>query len=189
MLLLGKKNITSLVNQNDLTTALEAAFDFLFPSVISKGFWRFATKIQVLPQLNITPVGGYWFYAYQLPGDYLEMVHVWPQMYNWELYNNNQLYSNYNSSANGSQQLFIEYIYQPDPSVCPPYFAEYFATHIAAKAALSNAQSVAYYGPLMAEARVLWGEAQAKDAQNRPQTQLQNAPMITRRFVSTFVSG
>lgn len=189
MMLLGKKNIISLVNQNDLTTALEAAFDFLLPAVISKGFWRFATRISVLTQLNITPIGGYWFNAYQLPGDYLEMVHLWPQMYGWEIYNNSQLYANYDASASGSQQLFIEYQYLPDINTLPPYFNEYFATHIAAIAALANAQSVAYFTPLMAESRVLWGEAQAKDAQNRPQTQLQNAPMITRRFVSTFVSG
>ena len=75
MMLLGKKNIISLVNQNDLTTALEAAFDFLYPAVISKGFWRFAAKISVLTQLNTPPLGGYWFYAYQLPGDYLFSRH------------------------------------------------------------------------------------------------------------------
>lgn len=187
-LLLGKKITISLINQDDLTTALEAAFDFLFPSVISKGFWRFATRIVQLSQLEATPVGGYWFYAYQLPGDYLEMVHLWPQMYGWEIYENNLLYTNFNSTA-GSQGLFCEYQFLPLIQNLPPYFIEYFATHIAAIAALSNAQSVQYYQPLMGEARVLWGEAQAKDAQNRPQTQLQNAPMISRRFVSVFVSG
>ena len=116
------------------------------------------------------------------------MVHLWPHMYGWEIYENNLLYTNFNASA-GSQGLFIEYQFLPLITNLPPYFTEYFAMHIAATAALSNAQSVQYYQPLMAEARVLWGEAQAKDAQNRPQTQLQNAPMISRRFVSVFVSG
>ena len=198
LMLLGKKPAISLINQNDLTTALENAFDFLYPAVMSKGFWRFATRIVQLTQLTTAPVGGYWFYAYQLPGDYLEMVHLWPQMYGWEIYENGLLYSNYNAAAStttnpqipgGGQGLYCEYQFLPLITNLPPYFAEYFATHIAAIAALSNAQSVAYYQPLMAEARVLWGEAQAKDAQNRPQTQLQNAPMITRRFVSVFVSG
>lgn len=188
-MLLGKKQTLSLVNQNELISQLEAAFDFLYPSVISKGFWRFATKIQVLNQLNVTPIGGYYAYAYQLPGDYLEMVHLSPQFYDWEIYNNSQLYANYNASAIGAQQLYIEYQFLPEIGTLPPYFNEYFATHIAAVAALSNAQSVAYHAPLMAEARVLWSEAQAKDAQNRPQTPLQNAPMISRRFVSVFASG
>lgn len=188
-MLLGKKQTLSLVNQSELIAQLEATFDFLLPSVISKGFWRFATKISVLTQLNITPVGGYYFYAYQLPGDYLEMVHLWPQFYDWEIYNNSQVYTNYNSAAIGSQQLYIEYQYLPEATALPPYFNEYFATHIAAVAALSNAQSVAYHAPLMQESRILWGEAQAKDAQNRPQTPLQNAPMVSRRFVSTFASG
>lgn len=187
-MLLGKKVTLSLINQDDLTTSLEATFDFLYPSVISKGFWRFATRITQLSQLQATPVGGYWYYAYQLPGDYLEMVHLWPQMYGWEIYENNLLYTNFNASA-GSQGLYCEYQFLPLIQHLPPYFVEYFATHIASVAALSNAQSVQYYQPLEAEARVLWGEAQAKDAQNRPQTQLQNAPMISRRFVSVFVSG
>lgn len=193
LMLLGKKQTISLINQSDLVSSLEAAFDFLYPAVISKGFWRFATRIAQLSQLNITPTGGYWFYAYQLPGDYLEMVHLWPQMYGWEIYENNLLFTNFNAAAvnagTNAQGLFIEYQFLPLITNLPAYFNEYFATHIAAVAALSNAQSVQYYQPLMAEARVLWGEAQAKDAQNRPQTQLQNAPMITRRFVSVFVSG
>lgn len=188
LMLLGKRQAISLVNQNDLTSQLESAFDFLFPAVISKGFWRFATRIVQLSQLQATPVGGYWLYAYQLPGDYLETVRIWPHMYDWEIFENNLFYTNYNA-ASGSQPLFMEYQFLPLIQNLPPYFTEYFATHIAATAALSNAQSVQYYQPLMQEARTLWGEAQAKDAQNRPQTPLQNAPMITRRFVSVFVSG
>jgi len=193
MMLLGKKPIISLVNQNDLTTALEASFDFLYPSMISKGFWRFATQIVQLSQLQQTPTGGYWFFAYQLPGNYLEMVHLWPQMYGWEIYENNLLYTNYNAAATAGnstpQGLFIEYVFLPLIQNLPSYFVEFMAHRIAADAALSNAQSVQYYQPLLQRADYLWQQAQAKDAQNRPQTQLQNAPMITRRFVSVFVSG
>ncbi len=187
-MLLGKKNIISLVNQNDLTTALEASFDYLYPSEISKNFWRFSTRIVQLSQLVNIPIGGYWFNAYQLPGDYLEMVHLWPQMYDWEIYENRLLYSNYDASA-GSQGLFIEYQFLPLIENLPPYFTEFFATKLAAVAALSNAQSVQYYQPLQAQADYLCQVATAKDAQNRPQTQLQNSPMISRRFVSVFASG
>lgn len=287
--ILGKKVTLSLVAQNELVTAAEQSFDSIFPDRISKHFWRFSTRIVQLSQLNQTPIGGYWLYAYQLPGDYLQLIHLWPQMYNWELYENGLLYTNFNAAASQnvlvsniaitginipssylnlssplpqnevfavqflttgtlpttspqisagvtyyinpitptqvrvfsnsndaqaninyftvsslgnnssmnvqsfessqSQGLYLEYQFLPLIQNLPPYFTRALYYEIAAELALVNAQSVQYYQPLQARADYLWQCAQAKDAQNRPQTQLQNAPMISRRFVSVFVSG
>lgn len=184
--ILGKKPIMSLVNQGDMVTAAEQAFDFLLPVRLSEGFWRFATKILPLSQSTQTPIGGYWKYTYVLPGDYLKLVHLWPQIYNYEMYTGGLMYSNYNNSG---QPLFIEYVFMPTIAEFPSYFWGYFVYELAMYMALSNAQSVQYYDALAPARDMEMARAMAADAQNRPQTPLQSKPMISRRYVSTFSSG
>ena len=158
----------------------------LLQDTISKGFFRFTTRIVVLNQNVNTPIGGYWLYNYTLPADYVKLVHLWPQMYDFEIYENGSLYSNFNNS---SQPLYLEYQFIPVVQNLPPYFVKYFIYELAMHLALSNAQRPDYFDVLRSERVILLAQAQAADAQNRPQTPLQSAPMLTRRFVSTFASG
>ena len=200
--IMGKKPIIDLTNQDDITTAAVQAFNLLLPSIISKYFWRFATTIAQLVQLNIVPVGGYWQYAYALPDNYLKLIHLWPPNWDFEIYNNQQLYSNFNSTIQyippppappspspTSSPLYIEYQFLPLIQFLPDYFNEYFAYELAAYLCLTNAQSVNYFSVLRPRADYLLGTALAADAQNRPQTPIQSAPMISRRYVTTFASG
>lgn len=185
--LLGKGITQSLINQGPIVAAAEQAYDMLLPSDISTAFWRFAVKQPVsLNMLNFTPIGGYWQYAYQIPADYLEMIHLYPQTYDWEIYENNWLFSNFN---NQYQPLFMEYQFLPTPTALPPYFVEYFVYRIASYLAISSAQNVQYAQYLDQKMIFHKGVAQAKDAQNRPQTPMQNAPALSGRFVSTLASG
>ena len=184
--LLGKKPILNLTNQSDIVTSANDAFDMLLQDTISKGFFRFATRIVQLNQNVNTPIGGYWLYNYTLPADYVKLVHLWPVMYDFEIYENNSLYSNFNNS---SQPLYLEYEFTPLVQSLPPYFVKYFIYELAMHLALSNAQRPDYFDALKSERTILLAQAQAADSQNRPQTPLQSAPMLTRRFVSTFASG
>jgi hypothetical protein len=184
--LLGKAPILNLTNQSDIVTAADQAFDMLSTATFSEGFWRFATTIIELQQSVNTPIGGYWFYAYPLPADYLKLVHLWPHTYNFEIYENNQLYSNFNNSG---QPFFLEYVFQPEVVNWPPYFIKYFIFELAAYLALANAQRPDYYSELDRKKGIELAIALAADAQNRPPTPLQSQPMITRRYVSTFASG
>ena len=184
--LMGKKPIMNLVNQSDIVTAADNCFDMLLQATLSEGFWRFATKIVELQQNVNVPIGGYWFYAYNLPNDYLKMVHLWPQQWDFEIYAGNLLFSNFNNSG---QPLFIEYLFLPDVQFLPPYFVKYFIFEIAALLALTNAQMPDYYSELERKKGIELAIAQAADAQNRPQTPLQSMPVLSRRFVTTFASG
>ena len=184
--LMGKKPITSLVNQSDIVTAAEQAFDMVYPSIMSKYFWRFATTIAQLSMLDITPVGGYWQYAYQLPGDYLKLIHLYPPNWDFEIYQDFQLYTNFQGN---SQALYIEYQFLPLIQFLPDYFCEYLIYEIAAYLCLASAQSPQFFQALRPRADYLMQSALAADAQNRPQTPLQSAPMISRRYVTTFASG
>jgi hypothetical protein len=186
LMLMGKKPITSLINQSDIVTALDQAFDTLLQATLSMGNWRFAGTIVELP-LNVnTPIGGYYRYSYQLPGDYLKLIHLWPHNYDFEIYEGNQLYTSYN---NGSQPLFLDYIFMPLLQNLPPYFVKYFYYELATDAALANAQRPDFYEALKSQRDIVLAQAQAADAQNRPQTPLQSQPMLSRRFVSTYASG
>ncbi len=184
--LMGKKPIMNLTNQSDIVTAADNSFDMLLQATLSEGFWRFATKIAELQQNVNTPIGNYWFNAYNLPNDYLKMVHLWPQMYDFEIYAGNLLFTNFN---NAGQPLFIEYVFLPEVQFLPAYFVKYFIFEIASFLALTNAQMPDYYSELDRKKGIELAIAQAADAQNRPQTPLQSSPVLTRRFVSTFASG
>jgi len=185
--IMGKKPITSLANADGLTTAMEQAFDYKYLTALESGFWRFATTIvQLSLDVNV-PIGGYYLYSYTLPANFQKLVHLWPNFYNWDIYENSKLYTNYNST-NG-QPLYLEYVFNVDYSLVPNYFWDFFIYELALYAALSNAQSVQYHQVLLPLRDKAFGVAQAMDCQNRPQFPLQSAPMITRRFVSTFASG
>lgn len=185
--IMGKKPILTLDNADSLTTAMEQAFDYKYQVALESGFWRFATTIVELNQLTQTPIGGYYLYAYQLPANFMKLVHLWPPMYDWDIYQNLQLYANY--SATNGQPLFLEYVFDVDFALVPNYFWDYFIYELALYASLSNAQSVQYHQALLPLRDKAFGVGLAMDAQNRPQTPLQSKPMITRRFVSTFASG
>lgn len=186
--LMGKKPIVNLINQSDIVTAADQSFDMLLQATLSEGFWRFATAIAQLSQNVNVPIGNYWLYAYNLPADYLKLVHLWPQTWDFELYAGAPplLFSNFNDA---NQPFFIEYVFTPDVSILPPYFVKYFAFEIAAFLALTNAQMPDYYSELERKKGIELAIAQAADAQNRPQTPLQSMPVLSRRFVSTFASG
>ena len=198
--IMGKKPILNLNNADSITQAMEQAFDFKYLNALESGFWRFATTIVQLTQLVQVPIGGYYSYAYQLPANFQKLVHLWPQQYDFDIYQNQQLYTNFNSApaqpvppppyvpSNG-QPLYLEYVFQVDYALVPNYFWNYFVYELAMYAALSNAQAVQYMQALQPLRDTAWGVALAADAQNRPQTPLQSKPMITRRFVSTFASG
>ncbi len=184
--LMGRKPVSSLVNQGDIVTSADQAFDLLLTSALSIGFWRFATTIATLQKLPETPVGGYWMYSYMLPANYLKMVHLYPHTYDFELYSNSRLYSNYN---NQYQPLYIEHIYLPSETLLPPYFVKYFSFELAAYLALSNAQAPDYLAELERRRAIELSIAQAADAQNRPQSPLMSKPMLECRYVSTFAGG
>ena len=184
--LLGKAPIMNLTNQSDIATAANQAFDMLLYDAVSKGSWRFCGKIVELNLLPDPPLGGYWMYAYQLPADYVAMWHLWPSTDDFEIYNNSQIYSNFNSS---STPLYIDYFFVPAVNQLPPYFIKYFIYEIASHLALSNAQRPDYADYLDKKTTILFGQAQAADAKNRPQNPLKSAPMLSRRYVSTYASG
>lgn len=175
--MLGKKPVTSLDTTDPLVNSAVQAYDFLLPACLAKNQWRFATNIEQLSQIaNGTPIVK-WQYSYALPGNFLKLICLYPQNYQFELYANNILYSNLNSP------LYIEYVFQPADTELPGYFLEYFIYELATYLALSNAQSPQFAQFLEQKRGVQFAIACSIDAQNRPQTPLLSAPMLNDRAI------
>lgn len=92
-------------------------------------------------------------------------------------------------SYNNTQPLYMEYVYQPDVSLLPAHFVDYFIYEIAAFLALSNAQQTSYFQVLEQKRMQMMGIANAIETQNRPQFSQVDIPVLTNRWVSTMVGN
>lgn len=176
---MGHDPITSLDEGDALTVAAEQAYDMLLPSILASGNWRFASQIQQLTKSVETPPT-HWKYVYLLPADYLKTIRFYPQTYDYEIYQSKKIYSNM------AGDFYLEYIFQPDPSLFPPYFIQYFVYEIAAYLALSNAQKPDFYNVLEAKRINLQAMANAIDAQNRPNFSQAVFPVLNNRNLDGF---
>ncbi len=184
LLQLGHKPISSLIDGDQMVVAAEAAYDMKLPSVLSSGNWRFACQIQVLEQLvEDIPTEWRWQAVYLLPAGYLKTIRVIPNIYVWEIYKDNKVYSYYNGP------LAMEYIFQPDVSRFPAHFVDYFTYEISAYLALTNAQKTEYYSVLEQKRINMQAMANAIETQNRPQFSQVNIPVLNNRYITGFMGN
>lgn len=180
---LGNQPITTLDTNNDLVRSAEQAYDFLLPNVLTKNNWRFACQIVQLSQLVATPPT-FWKSVFQLPADFLKLIRLYPQNYSFEIYEGDKLYSMYDNT-----DLFIEYIFQPDESLFPPYFSVLMSLEVAAYLAMSNAEKTEYYSAIEQRRINAMAMAAAVDNQNRPNFSLANFPVLSDRYVGGILSS
>jgi len=181
---LGHKPIISLDNPDDLTIAAEQACDMLLPAILSSGNWRFAIQIaQLAKSTMIPPTGSYWTTIYLLPAGYLRNIRIYPQNYDYEIYQSSQIYSNWNGN------YWMEYAFQPDYSLLTWNFVHYFVYEIAAYLALSNAQKPEYYQVLENKRIQALAMASATDASNRPNFVQAVFPMLQQRHIGGIIGN
>lgn len=181
---LGHAPVTSLIDGDQLVVSAEAVFDMKLPTVLSEGNWRFA--IQIAPLSLLTEIPPYPYGSiYSLPAGFLKNIRLYPNIYGYDIYAGNKIYTQYRST----QPLLMEYVFQPDVSTLPAHFADYFVYEVCTPLALSNAQQVAYYQALEAKRIQKMAIAHAVETQNRPQFSQVNFPVLDERFVSTFVGN
>jgi len=182
--ILGHKPISTLDEGDSLIVAAEQAFNMLLPSVLCQSNWRFAVQIQQLSQtVETLPSAIRWQYVYLLPADFLKNIRLYPQTYEYEIYENRKIYTNFSGEA------YMEYVFQPDISLLPPYFVNYFVFEVAAYLALSNAQKPEYFNVIDSKRRLLQGMAAAADAQNRPESSQVDFPVLSNRNIAGMTSN
>lgn len=180
--LVGHAPIVSLIDGDSLVVAAEQAFDMLLPAVLASNNWRFATQIQQLSMSAEVPPRP-WGAIYLLPAGWLKTIRVYPNIYQWDIYENSKIYAAYNGD------FAMEYIFQPDVSKLPAYFVNYFVTEIAAYLALSNAQRPDYYAPLESKRQAAFAMCAAIEAQNRPQFSQYTFPVLNNRYLGTIIGN
>lgn len=183
---MGHAPIQTLDNADDLVTGAEQAYDMLLPSVLASGNWRFAVQIaQLSESTEVPPSTSPWTKVYYLPAGYLKNIRLYPQNYDYEIYENRKLYSNWSSA----QPVLMEYTFVPDVSRLPMSFVNYFVYEIAAFLALNNAEKPDYYKVLEAKRIQMQAMAAAVDAQNRPNFSQVDFPILSRRSIGGVVTN
>ena len=208
--LLGHKPIITLDNADAMVTAAVQAYDMLLPWILTTNNWRFAIAIQPMVQLPEIPPAP-WGAVFQLPSGFLKLIRVYPNIYEWDLYNNNKLYTilrnNYYPCGcdnqmpppqpvpptpcqyTGYQPFSIEYVFQPETQQLPERFIPYLVHVIANYLALSNAQRPDYAAYLNQQTQYHFAMAAAVEAQNRPQYSQVLFPVLANRQIGGFVGN
>lgn len=182
--LLGHAPIITLDQPDDLTVSAEQAYDLLLPGALSANPWRFAVQIQQLSKsIEVPPTNTGWQSIYLLPADFLKTIRMHPQSYQYEFFESKKIYTNF------SGDVAMEYVFEPDVSLLPPHFTNYFVYEIAAYLALSNAQRPDYYRALEQRRITALATAAAIDAQNRPQSPLASSPVLNNRHLGGLISN
>lgn len=184
VMLLGHAPIQTLDNADDLVISAEQAYDILLPSVLATGNWRFSIQIQQLVlSTEVPPLQTNWQQIYLLPAGYLKNIRIIPQNYVYEIYSNSQIWCNWGTQS----PIFMEFAYLPPTATLPAWFINYFIYEIASFLAMSNAQKPDYFAALEAKREKAWAQAAAADAQNRPQYNQWEIPMLTNRNITGII--
>lgn len=186
---MGHAPIQTLDNSDELTVAAEQAYDLLTPAILENNNWRFAIQIAQLSQSTETPpAGSCWNSVWFLPAGYLKNIRIYPQNYDYDIYENFKIYSNWNgASGAGSSGIWMEYVFMPDPSRFPNSFCVYLTYAISAYLALSNAQKPEFAQVLAAERDKAFAMCAAIIAQNRPNFSQVAFPVLNRRNVTGII--
>jgi len=182
LLQLGHAPISSLVDGDDLVVAAESAYDMKLPSVLSQGNWRFAVQRAQLSLLVETPPPP-WTSVYSLPAGFLKTIQLYPNIYDWDIYNNERIYTYMTG------ELYMEYVYQPDVSHFPAHFVDYFTYEISAYLALSNAEKTEYFSALEAKRRMMAAMSNAIETQNRPNFSQVLFPVLDNRYLGGLIGN
>ena len=183
--MLGHKPIITLDadDADELVIAAEQAFDYLLPASISENSWRFATTISQLAEMNNEEPPAHWTKVYLLPAGYLGNIRIYPQNYDYEIYEDTRIFSNWTSPT------FMEHLFLPEISRLPAWFVKMFILELAAWLALSNAQKTEYYTVLESKKTIQMAIAMGLDARNRPNYEFKDFPMLNITSGDQFLLG
>jgi hypothetical protein len=179
---LGHEPISSIEGGDALVVSAISAYDIKLPAALAANNWRFATQLAQLSKLNITPPQP-WLSIYQLPAGWLKLLRLYPNIYQWDIYSGNQLFAVYDD------ELWAEYVFQPDVSQFPAHFVDYFTYEISAYLALTNANKADYYSALESKRTSTLGIAAAIEAQNRPQFTQNLFPVLDNRYIGGIIGN
>ena len=177
--MIGANSISSFDDPGAGAAVAKALFEPLLTAMLTRDYWRFAVKKQKLNLLSQTPLNEY-KYAYQLPTDCLKVERVY-QVTNYKIFRD-LIYTDIND-------IDIDYIYRMDSSLMPSYFTLAFTYKLASEFALSVTDSVSKNSLYEQKHLNQLAKAFTADAQQYPQTPIQDQPFTDVRNGGGFSDG
>lgn len=169
--MIGAGSISSFDDPGAGAAVAKALYEPILTALLTTTYWNFAAKKQSLNQLSQEPLNEF-KYAYQIPTDSLKIERIYPRIF-YKIYRD-LIYTNASS-------VEIDYIFRPDTTLFPAYFTLALTYKLASEFALSvtdNEQKNALYERKFRDAL---SEAFAADAQQSPQTPIQDNPFTDVR--------
>lgn len=171
LILCGEKPLSSLSDDRYGATVGSNLFEMIYENELQSNRWRFACAKVALSRLNVTPLNEYQ-YAFQLPSAMLLPIGTFPK-HDYEIYSD-RLYTN-------QQSVDFEYMFKPDVSACPSYFAT-LMTYALARDMIKpitesdNAVQVMEKKYVAQRSRAMYA-----DAQGRPNRPMLDSPFTDHR--------
>ena len=185
VVLCGEKPMNSLTDNRYAASVCAALFDMVYETELQSNRWRFACKKAQLAQLNSTPPNE-WQYAYQLPSDMLLPIGfygVGPDRL-YDIYSD-VIYTNVTSNPgplnSSSPVLTFDYMFKPDPSTVPSYFALLVTYALAKNAIKPITESDQAQVRMEQKYNMQRSVAMYADAQGRPNRPIQHSPFTQIR--------
>lgn len=169
--MIGAGSISSFDEPGAGGAVAKALYEPLLIALLTDTYWRFAMKKQSLNQLSQTPLNEFKF-AYQIPTDSLKVERVYPRIF-YKIYRD-LIYTDASS-------IEIDYVFRPEATLLPSYFVLAFTYKLASEFSLAvtdNEQKNALYEQKFRDAL---GKAFSADAQQHPQTPIQDNPFTDVR--------
>lgn len=168
---LGKAAINSFSDGDPLHQIASSLYDTIYPQVLTKTIWTFASTTQLLAQDTVDPVQNDWQNSFQLPTLplYLQTIDVQPRQ-NFIVFGD-KIYTN-------GDTVTLDYIFQPDENDLPPSFRQYLEYALAAAFAMPVTQdtTLANFWAKRAERQYL--VALSADSRKEPNRQIVNNNFI-----------
>lgn len=169
LILCGENPASSLTENRYGVTVLGNLFEQIYENELCSNRWRFAMTKETLAQLVDAPLNE-WAHAYQLPATMLLPIHVFPPT-PYEIYADH-LYTN-------ASAVDLDYLFKPDISELPAYFAMLMHFALAREAIKSLSESDS--GVEVFERKYVAQRARAlfADSQGRPNKAIVHSPFTS----------
>ena len=171
---LGKGPVNDIATAGEFGDAADIAYDLLYPSLLSSDNWRFNVAIRQLSVLVNSPPVDEWRFALQLPSDYLSLVRTYPLINDFQIFED-RMFTN-------TDNIKLEYRFEPNESLLPAYFVEYFVYSLAEFLALAVALQESYAKEMAAKREIAYSKALFTDGQSHPNRAVVSSPFVAVRF-------
>ena len=145
-------------------------------ALLSRHPWSFATAQATLPRLAAKPVADY-LYAFELPAGLLRVLSAGASMHG-----RGASYRILEGRLHSSQeQVTLTYLFRPDESAFPAYFAAALVARLAAEFCTPLTENTARAQALLAQAEAELRIAKSVDSQQAPPRAIDSFPLIDVR--------